>query len=72
MQITEHTKDSDCTVDPNTGLCQICGVEQSEPCPACGCTSFHAPTCEICPDPGSMTEEEAQRIAEQMLADGCQ
>jgi hypothetical protein len=41
----EHMKDADCTVDPRTCLCTVCGVECGAPCPVCGCQSFHADGC---------------------------
>lgn len=40
-----HTKDSDCTVDPTTHLCTVCGVEHGEPCPRCGARGFHKNGC---------------------------
>jgi hypothetical protein len=45
--MTEHTKDADCTVDPDTDVCAICGVERGDPCAACGGRSFH--TDDHCP-----------------------
>lgn len=44
----EHTKDSDCTVDPETLLCFECGVmHDEEGCYDCGGRGFHKPTCPI-------------------------
>ena len=36
-----HIKDTDCTVDPETGY----GVDHGEPCEECGRRAFHAPGC---------------------------
>ena len=36
-----HTKDADCTVDPETLLCQGCGVYHGDPCEQCGGAGFH-------------------------------
>ena len=40
-----HNQDPDCTIDPNTGLCTVCGVYHGEPCFACGGRGFHLPNC---------------------------
>ena len=40
-----HTKDSDCTVDPETMLCSECGVDHSDSCPDCGGWGFHKDAC---------------------------
>lgn len=40
-----HLQDSDCTVDPNTGCCQDCGVDHSEQCPECQGRGFHRMGC---------------------------
>lgn len=42
----EHTKDEDCTVDPVTLSCTVCGVMHWEPCPKCGGRGFHRAGCE--------------------------
>lgn len=42
-----HTVASDCHVDPETGLCRECGVDHSEPCPACEQAGFHAAGCPV-------------------------
>lgn len=42
----EHTKDSDCTVNEETLLCDVCGVDHSDECADCGGRGFHKPTCE--------------------------
>lgn len=43
----EHSQDSDCTVNPETLLCEVCGVYHGEDaCPDCGGRGFHKPTCE--------------------------
>ena len=44
---TNHTKDSDCTVNEETGLCDVCGVGHSDECPDCGGRGFHKPVCPI-------------------------
>lgn len=44
--MTEHTKDSDCTVDPETGLCIECGVCHTlGDCPECGGKGYHVDGC---------------------------
>jgi len=43
--VATHTKDADCTIDPATGLCSVCGVADGEPCPECGGRSFHLDGC---------------------------
>lgn len=40
-----HTKDSDCSVDEETGECLICCAWGSEPCSNCGGVRFHNPGC---------------------------
>lgn len=40
-----HEADEDCTIDPATGLCFVCGVEHGDPCPECGATAYHRPDC---------------------------
>lgn len=52
-----HTKDSDCTIEPETRLCKICGVDHSGQCDVCGGRGFHTETCpfsdsNIMPDAG--------------------
>ena len=37
----KHTQDSDCSVDPVTDLCTVCGVHHGEPCEHCGGRGFH-------------------------------
>jgi hypothetical protein len=42
----EHLQDSDCTVNPDTLLCDVCGVMHDEDgCAECGGHAFHKPTC---------------------------
>ena len=43
--MSEHTKDSDCKVNPNTGTCEVCGVYHGDACPFCGGRGFHKPLC---------------------------
>ena len=51
--MSEHTKDSDCTVVD--GLCIICHVGHDDPCPDCGGQAFHNPGCwEYEPEPSPM------------------
>lgn len=42
---SEHSKDSDCTVDPETGECVECHVWHDDPCPDCGGRGFHKEDC---------------------------
>lgn len=59
-----HTRDSDCTIDPQTGCCTVCGVEHREPCPDCGHTAFHSAGCWLTRDipsaalPSETTEDK--------------
>jgi len=41
----EHLQDSDCTVDPETLLCSVCGVDHGGECIDCGGRGFHKPNC---------------------------
>ncbi len=41
----QHHKDEDCTVNPGTGLCTVCGANHGEQCPECGRKAFHTVTC---------------------------
>ena len=41
-----HYLDSDCTVDPQTDLCTVCGAGHcGPPCDHCGGVAFHTPAC---------------------------
>ena len=42
---TMHEQDCDCTVDPETNCCTVCGVEHSDPCDVCGGRGFHKFDC---------------------------
>ena len=42
---TYHEKDQDCTVDPKTWCCTVCGVYHGDPCWVCGGRGFHKPGC---------------------------
>jgi hypothetical protein len=41
----KHTSDNQCTVDPTTNTCTVCGVEHGAPCPECSGRGFHAAGC---------------------------
>lgn len=43
--VNDHTKDSDCTVDPETQCCIYCGVWHGEECPECKGRGFHNEGC---------------------------
>ena len=43
--MSEHTKDEDCTVDPETQCCTVCGVGHGDPCEFCGGRGFHMDNC---------------------------
>ncbi len=45
MELSDHQKDSDCTVNPETLMCDGCGVDHSEECPDCGGRGFHQNEC---------------------------
>lgn len=47
IQMTQHDKDSDCTVNEETLCCDGCGVDHSEECPDCGGRGFHKPNCDV-------------------------
>jgi hypothetical protein len=55
----EHTKDSDCDVDPETDCCRACGVLHGDHCPDCGGVGFHRDTC---PEMVLSADEAAQNI----------
>ena len=40
-----HTKDAECTIDPETDLCKECGVYHGDPCPDCGGKGLHTDEC---------------------------
>lgn len=40
-----HDKDSDCTVDPKTDCCIVCGVGHMGGCGVCGGVAFHKSGC---------------------------
>lgn len=40
-----HSRDEDCTVDPETLCCTVCGVDHSAECLDCGKRGYHASTC---------------------------
>jgi hypothetical protein len=54
--MTTHTKDSDCTIDPETDCCLECFAWHAEPCRECGGRAYHnhttekprCPECEHC------------------------
>jgi hypothetical protein len=41
----EHTKDSDCAVNPANDCCTTCGVMHGDACARCGQHAFHADDC---------------------------
>ena len=41
-----HSKDSDCTVNPETLCCDVCGVAHGDECLDCGGRGYHKPGCE--------------------------
>src|SRR4051794_265585 len=43
--VADHVKDSDCTVDPETGLCVGCGVDHSGQCEKCSGKGYHFEGC---------------------------
>jgi hypothetical protein len=40
-----HRTDSDCTLDPITQQCKVCGVLHGDPCLDCGGRGFHRSHC---------------------------
>jgi hypothetical protein len=45
--MNDHTKDSDCTIDPITECCVECGVYHGEECPECGQRGYHRRNCKL-------------------------
>lgn len=43
--VADHTKDSDCTVDAETGCCTVCGVSHDGECRSCLGRGFHVENC---------------------------
>jgi hypothetical protein len=41
----DHVKDEDCTVDPETNCCSVCGTAHGGPCYHCRARAFHLPGC---------------------------
>jgi hypothetical protein len=62
--MVDHTKDSDCAVDMETGCCRECGVGHDGPaCPVCGGVAFHVGECEEISEPsGSRSVMEANPL----------
>lgn len=44
-RMNDHRRDEDCTVDPATDTCSVCGVGHGDPCPDCGARAFHRRGC---------------------------
>jgi len=44
-RMSDHRRDEDCTIDPATDTCSVCGVGHGEPCPDCGARAFHRRGC---------------------------
>jgi hypothetical protein len=42
-----HNKDADCSVDPATDMCTVCGVYHGEACDECGGRGFHGDACSL-------------------------
>lgn len=42
-----HTQDSDCTLDPHTLCCSVCGVYHGDPCPRCNQHGYHDLRCPV-------------------------
>ena len=53
-----HATDTDCTIDPATDCCTICGVDHSGECPDCHGRGFHRPGC---PELSTATFTDAYR-----------
>ena len=69
---SDHTKDSDCTVDPLTNCCKVCGVDHSEPCLECGGKGYHSPNCPELQHTGNTIpalERTVIRVTRDRLAD---
>lgn len=58
-----HTKDTDCTVDPDTLCCTVCGVDHSEECLECGQRGYHAETCPIRSGSGTIPDRKRTSTA---------
>lgn len=45
LDIEQHSHDLECTVNPATLCCEVCGVDHSDECLDCGGRGFHKETC---------------------------
>ncbi len=52
-----HERDEQCTVDPLTDLCSVCGVDHSRQCPDCDGRGFHTPTCFLWEPPARFIDQ---------------
>jgi hypothetical protein len=68
------TKDSDCTVNPSTNVCDVCGAEHGAPCVHCNQRAFHDPRC-LCmlaaPSPGGRVLKLQRDTAVKFVGVGC-
>jgi hypothetical protein len=68
----EHTQDSDCRVDPQTGLCRDCGALHGAPCYHCRARAFHKPGCLfVVAGKAKPLVKRLQRIDSESPADRC-
>lgn len=53
-----HTADEQCTVDPDTELCSVCGARHGMPCEECSGRAFHSPGCSRSDENSYVMEED--------------
>ena len=64
--ISDHKRDEDCIVDPDTHRCIGCDREHFEPCPYCDAKAFHLASC-----PCMLSIVEAESVEREGLEWSC-
>lgn len=63
-----HTTDTDCTIDPATDCCAVCGVLHGDPCRDCAGCGYHRPDCPTVLSDAIATADATLRDAERAYA----